>query len=124
MIRRPPRSTRTDPLFPYTTLFRSRDRAGKRRAIDRLIARARRVLICYVEAVEIVGDFCFGMSDVACQTIRSCNILRAGNRPHLCSVQRHLARSDQAVLATEADECGPRADDRFGVVVPERRDRK
>src|SRR3546814_16969400 len=24
MIRRPPRSTRTDPLFPYTTLFRSR----------------------------------------------------------------------------------------------------
>src|SRR3546814_8097339 len=25
MIRRPPRSTRTDPLFPYTTLFRSLD---------------------------------------------------------------------------------------------------
>src|SRR3546814_17792276 len=25
MIRRPPRSTRTDTLFPYTTLFRSRD---------------------------------------------------------------------------------------------------
>src|SRR3546814_15376437 len=33
MIRRPPRSTRTDTLFPYTTLFRSQtgpyaDRAG------------------------------------------------------------------------------------------------
>src|SRR3546814_7175765 len=26
MIRRPPRSTRTDTLFPYTTLFRSRPR--------------------------------------------------------------------------------------------------
>src|SRR3546814_16071628 len=26
MIRRPPRSTRTDTLFPYTTLFRSRFR--------------------------------------------------------------------------------------------------
>src|SRR3546814_15786032 len=26
MIRRPPRSTRTDTLFPYTTLFRSWDR--------------------------------------------------------------------------------------------------
>src|SRR3546814_14081217 len=25
MIRRPPRSTRTDTLFPYTTLFRSRN---------------------------------------------------------------------------------------------------
>src|SRR3546814_17366732 len=31
MIRRPPRSTRTDTLFPYTTLFRSalRHRAGR-----------------------------------------------------------------------------------------------
>src|SRR3546814_6661423 len=27
MIRRPPRSTRTDTLFPYTTLFRSADHA-------------------------------------------------------------------------------------------------
>src|SRR3546814_6735900 len=26
MIRRPPRSTRTDTLFPYTTLFRSQER--------------------------------------------------------------------------------------------------
>src|SRR3546814_1443639 len=30
MIRRPPRSTRTDTLFPYTTLFRSRVR-GRRK---------------------------------------------------------------------------------------------
>src|SRR3546814_20370901 len=28
MLRRPPRSTRTDTLFPYTTLFRSEQRAG------------------------------------------------------------------------------------------------
>src|SRR3546814_8865326 len=28
MIRRPPRSTRTDTLFPYTTLFRSGDGSG------------------------------------------------------------------------------------------------
>src|SRR3546814_6536684 len=33
MIRRPPRSTRTDTLFPYTTLFRSV--AGGRRARPR-----------------------------------------------------------------------------------------
>src|SRR3546814_18735140 len=30
MIRRPPRSTRTDTLFPYTTLFRSAGNAGER----------------------------------------------------------------------------------------------
>src|SRR3546814_9223785 len=32
MIRRPPRSTRTDTLFPYTTLFRSGDEARGRAA--------------------------------------------------------------------------------------------
>src|SRR3546814_16417569 len=39
MLRRPPRSTRTDPLFPYTTLFRSgkllRHRRPKRLAESR-----------------------------------------------------------------------------------------
>src|SRR3546814_3894015 len=29
MVRRPPRSTRTDTLFPYTTLFRSLAAAGR-----------------------------------------------------------------------------------------------
>src|SRR3546814_8505969 len=37
MIRRPPRSTRTDTLFPYTTLFRSPDLG---RSADRLHDRA------------------------------------------------------------------------------------
>src|SRR3546814_9054209 len=37
MRRRPPRSTRTDTLFPYTTLFRSDRRLGIER--DRLIQR-------------------------------------------------------------------------------------
>src|SRR3546814_2307141 len=35
MIRRPPRSTRTDTLFPYTTLFRSRDPVTRHRAAAR-----------------------------------------------------------------------------------------
>src|SRR3546814_5460042 len=33
MIRRPPRSTRTDTLFPYTTLFRSRSHKATMRCI-------------------------------------------------------------------------------------------
>src|SRR3546814_21087777 len=36
MIRRPPRSTRTDTLFPYTTLFRSPD-------LIRIIASSRKL---------------------------------------------------------------------------------
>src|SRR3546814_5947908 len=33
MIRRPPRSTRTDTLFPYTTLFRSGDLVGQQHPV-------------------------------------------------------------------------------------------
>src|SRR3546814_1151230 len=45
MIRRPPRSTRTDTLFPYTTLFRSRARrrGDLRRAADRHLRTAPRL---------------------------------------------------------------------------------
>src|SRR3546814_3529805 len=45
MIRRPPRSTRTDTLFPYTTLFRSVDRAGVLAPIGNEIRVARHALV-------------------------------------------------------------------------------
>src|SRR3546814_7617440 len=38
MIRRPPRSTRTDTLFPYTTLFRSPDAAAQSQDLSALDA--------------------------------------------------------------------------------------
>src|SRR3546814_19047884 len=50
MIRRPPRSTRTDTLFPYTTLFRSQ--------LDALAPRRRRRIIldrAFEPAVEPRG---------------------------------------------------------------------
>src|SRR3546814_5277172 len=37
MIRRPPRSTRTDTLFPYTTLFRSRVPADRTHVAGRRV---------------------------------------------------------------------------------------
>src|SRR3546814_6636053 len=42
MIRLPPRSTRTDTLFPYTTLFRSED-GGEARHSSVLVARRKLV---------------------------------------------------------------------------------
>src|SRR3546814_2693589 len=51
MIRRPPRSTRTDTLFPYTTLFRSPDavlrrpRAGQPAGIHPALGPARRPVV-------------------------------------------------------------------------------
>src|SRR3546814_9134859 len=48
MIRRPPRSTRTDPLFPYTTLFRS----VRRRMVSRV--HLVRVVAAAVEPPDVV----------------------------------------------------------------------
>src|SRR3546814_3140598 len=47
MIRRPPRSTRTDTLFPYTTLFRTLDKA-------RFLLSARREKIKTPEVLPIL----------------------------------------------------------------------
>src|SRR3546814_15875336 len=50
MIRRPPRSTRTDTLFPYTTLFRSRRNGFPQEAqpdrpqVDKIEHRRRQVI--------------------------------------------------------------------------------
>src|SRR3546814_1745857 len=38
MMRRPPRSTRTDTLFPYTTLFRPDHVAGSERVSDGILS--------------------------------------------------------------------------------------
>src|SRR3546814_4962640 len=45
MIRRPPRSTRTDTLFPYTTLFRSNEDAFIAPPLPAIIERLRRAIL-------------------------------------------------------------------------------
>src|SRR3546814_15989843 len=60
MIRRPPRSTRTDTLFPYTTLFRSSIEVAQ---IARSISRALGLNEDLAEAVALAHDLghtCFG----------------------------------------------------------------
>src|SRR3546814_5734240 len=52
MIRRPPRATRTDTLFPYTTLFRSRMPAAAEPAGYRIDDRLRRLHILRRYAVN------------------------------------------------------------------------
>src|SRR3546814_7320744 len=44
MIRRPPRSTRTDTLFPYTTLFRSPGAINSHRGVKGSAQSTRRIL--------------------------------------------------------------------------------
>src|SRR3546814_11073661 len=63
MIRRPPRSTRTDTLFPYTTLFRSAEGVGGQ-ALDQPAALDAADRRAPAELGEGVGDL--GAQRVGC----------------------------------------------------------
>src|SRR3546814_1082475 len=54
MIRRPPRSTRTDTLFPYTTLFRS---DVVRQALPMVLALLKMALVICIPLVLVVGTY-------------------------------------------------------------------
>src|SRR3546814_5571842 len=56
MIRRPPRSTRTDTLFPYTTLFRSGESkyAGKR--FSDLDEEIQNQFVSYTVSVDVIRN--------------------------------------------------------------------
>src|SRR3546814_4276503 len=56
MIRRPPRSTRTDTLFPYTTLFRSPSRVQHPRPLHlKALESAAAQLVSVEDGVAAVG---------------------------------------------------------------------
>src|SRR3546814_5360400 len=73
MIRRPPRSTRTDTLFPYTTLFRSEERQTlrHRRIVERQDIGA---VIIGIGAIEFGRArrlfLCRPVADFFCETLR------------------------------------------------------
>src|SRR3546814_14349758 len=69
MLRRPPRSTRTDTRFPYTTLFRSRFSAGRRlKALDPLLP-GRRVVLCLLLVGLVVQQGLHGLAVLLGQPI-------------------------------------------------------
>src|SRR3546814_15978985 len=63
MIRRPPRSTRTDTLFPYTTLFRS-DMDDVGRVVEHA-AKAVTAEIAYHAITVFFGVLLDGITDIA-----------------------------------------------------------
>src|SRR3546814_10194421 len=57
MIRRPPRSTRTDTLFPYTTLFRAQERErnprlGRGRTLDEFVEIMAKLNLPYPKRID------------------------------------------------------------------------
>src|SRR3546814_6466655 len=66
MIRRPPRSTRTDTLFPYSTLFRSHQRVHQELCLlVQLETRSALTQIDSIAAVDGVDGIFIGPSDLA-----------------------------------------------------------
>src|SRR3546814_4982580 len=91
MIRRPPRSTRTDTLFPYTTLFRSAhlaEKAADRRPRDETDAEGG------ADEAEVAGAV-FGRGDV-------------GDR----GLRRGVAAAENARQRARDEQPGQRLDDR------------
>src|SRR3546814_19942941 len=97
MIRRQPKSTRTDTLFPYTTLFRSDPRAdggqpgeGTPRAAPMEKRMTRSTLFPVLGAAALLGlvSACSGDKggdkQVAAATPRQCQIGRASCRERVC----------------------------------------
>src|SRR3546814_20107444 len=76
MIRRPPKSTRTDTLFPYTTLFRSSNNlkagcGGSWRLfndVGQKVAQAITLIIC--QLVDRVGKLHYAVNPALCPWIR------------------------------------------------------
>src|SRR3546814_1661144 len=93
MIRRPPRSTRTDTLFPYTTLFRSG--AGEDHLVD-------------------VGELAAGGVDAVEEGVaprdEALGRRRRGVHPGLQRRQRGIVEEERAVHAVEQLGPGLQAD--------------
>src|SRR3546814_1926734 len=78
MIRRPPRSTRTDTLFPYTTLFRSQRVGGFRRSFPH---HRRRVRLWLGGPLDSRGRLCEARRRSGERPARSARAERLGHRP-------------------------------------------
>src|SRR3546814_4523659 len=77
MIRRPPRSTRTDTLFPYTTLFRSEDTEQLRAEIRAAGGRPIEVIEGpLMDGMNVVGDL-FGAGKMFLpQVVKSARVMK------------------------------------------------
>src|SRR3546814_981292 len=99
MIRRPPRSTRTDTLFPYTTLFRSR--VGRAAEAVVAVVAAGDGHLTRIEDRHVVFDEC-GL-DVTADLGQV--VLRVARRTeHPCVAQRGIRRAVELVLLTRSEE--------------------
>src|SRR3546814_13863190 len=101
MIRRPPRSTRTDTLFPYTTLFRS--------GIGHIFALRGMSVICSNIHLSRSGDMRWGSISAILRTCSGTPAPPRNRCPRACRSQsdRAAARGSVALQSARADHFPP-----------------
>src|SRR3546814_8729090 len=96
MIRRPPRSTRTDTLFPYTTLFRSP--LGERREIQIVVSFDTHTPPCYSFAI-ILAEWRYALATRTLENI----VERQRSEEHTSELQS-LMRISYAVFCLKKQQ--------------------
>src|SRR5437879_8643691 len=97
MIRRPPRST----LFPYTTLFRSKDPAGNTKRIADTFRQACDIAEGYGERLAAEGEICWGGMH---SWRRMLQLLEMVNRPRTLGFQADMAHTLLFTMGYNAPE--------------------
>src|SRR3546814_15507207 len=114
MIRRPPRSTRTDTLFPYTTPFRSLRHSRAAAFAENVVA-----MIAAVVPRHVFDDAEYRHLDTtehlqALLCVEQCDFLRRGDNHR--TADRNLLRQRQLDVAS----AGRQIDDQVFDIVPDR----
>src|SRR3546814_8768086 len=99
MIRRPPRSTRTDTLFPYTTLFRSQ---GKEPCPHRPPVRRRHLRRAASAPGALAGEVRRHHRGDRREVHRQLGLVRAG---HSCRSEEHTSELQSLMRISYADFC-------------------
>src|SRR3546814_5446502 len=94
MIRRPPRSTRTDTLFPYTTLFRSLVSRG---TISNFLLEAAGLNVANMVILKLFGDEQIMLNCLASDFGVKQGLMTARSEEHTSELQS-LMRSSYAVF--------------------------
>src|SRR3546814_12464697 len=101
MIRRPPRSTRTDTLFPYTTLFRSS--TGVAGADDGVADAATGATeVCAVSVVAQPGSSRARTSTTRCRDLTMAGSVLQDGLPVICFAPRARDRAAGAATGCRA----------------------
>src|SRR3546814_4534441 len=102
MIRRPPRSTRTDTLFPYTTLFRSRKIHTGRSRNDQVLVALRLYLR---DALATLHGACTAIAEVALARARSDADVAMPGYTHMQRSEEHTSELQSLMRISYAVFC-------------------